>query len=455
VVEKPRIYFAIENFYPLIGGAETQTLAQCRNLIERGYEATVVTYRYDKKWSQHEVIDGLPIIRVAGAFMGNRAATLLASRDPSTGKDRNKLAKFFRKFATLMAMLLMTWTLWHHRRDFDILHVCEFSKLALPTALICRLTGKAMIIVVISSGSGAVGGSANEAKLIVGPLDPEAPFLKVEARTLVGGDLEGLERAGKFLSQVTQSLLQSTNAVVIVLSSRMKKYVESHNYKMKMALIPNGVDTVRFQPLKVETTANERAQIAVCVSQMRYEKGIDVLLQAWNIVHRELPQARLILVGRGAIQTQLQEMAEALDIADSVEFVGLQKDVPSQLHRGTVAVLPSRWEGLSNALLEQMACGLACVATRVSGSEDVIQHGINGLLVESEDYQGIAQALLTLLRDPVLAVKYGQAARATIEKNYVLEHITDKYIELYQQIAGHRSLQIPEQHTQTPIASSR
>ena len=103
-----------------------------------------------------------------------------------------------------------------------------------------------------------------------------------------------------------------------------------------------------------------------------------------------------------------------------------------------MAVLPSRWEGMPNALLEGMACGLPCVATRVSGSEDIIQHGVNGLLVESEDYQNMAQALLTLLRDPGLAQKYGRNARETVERQYSFEQVMDRYVQLYQRITEHR-----------------
>jgi glycosyltransferase involved in cell wall biosynthesis len=142
-------------------------------------------------------------------------------------------------------------------------------------------------------------------------------------------------------------------------------------------------------------------------------------------------------VGNGSLQSQLERMAEALSIADSVEFTGLQSDIPAQLHRGSVAVLPSRWEGMPNALLEAMACGIPCVATRVSGSEDIIQHGVNGLLVEPEDYQGMAEALLTLLHNPVLVQKYGSAARKTIERHYSFEQMMDKYVELYQRITCH------------------
>ncbi|MDQ6659502.1 MAG: glycosyltransferase, partial [Chloroflexota bacterium] len=181
----------------------------------------------------------------------------------------------------------------------------------------------------------------------------------------------------------------------------------------------------------------------VCVSGLRYEKGIDVLLQAWHQVHKQAPQARLIIVGKGGLQTQLEHMAKALDIADSVEFTGMQSDIPSQLHRGSLAVLPSRWEGMPNAVLEAMACSLPCVATRVSGSEDIIQHGVNGLLVEPEDYHGMAEALLTLLCDPALVKKYGYAARETIERHYSLEQIIDRYVELYQKIVYHR-LQVAE-----------
>jgi glycosyltransferase involved in cell wall biosynthesis len=132
-------------------------------------------------------------------------------------------------------------------------------------------------------------------------------------------------------------------------------------------------------------------------------------------------------------------MAQALGITDSVEFAGSQNDIPAQLHRGSVAVLPSNWEGMPNAVLEAMACGLPCVATRVSGSEDIIQHGINGLLVEPQDYESLAKALLTLLRDPILAKKYGHAARIRIEQHYSSQRIMDMYVELYQRLLGSES----------------
>ena len=426
----PRIYIVTATFLPSVGGAEKQAFAQGRSLREKGYETTVVTFRHDRTWPQRELIEGVPVIRVAGTILGGR----------------EKLPRPLQKLAYLLAMLVMGWTLWRHRQRYDILHVYQLSLLALPAALVCHLVGKPMLVAVRSADSGKATSSHNKTSLLVGPLDATTPWLQVDERLQANGrrvkarsDLEVLAGMGKPVIRSLSSLLHSNHAVVIILSSRMKSSLTEHGFNLPaVQLIPNGVDITRFSPAHVDNSIDGREQIVVCVSKLRYEKGIDVLLQAWHLVHQQAPQARLIIVGNGGLQFQLECMAKALGIANSVEFAGLQTDVPTQFHRGGLAVLPSRFEGMPNALLEAMACGLPCVATRVSGSEEIIQHGVNGLLVEPEDYRGMAQALLTLLHDPLLAQKYGQAARETVERHYSFEQVMDRYVELYQRIAEHR-----------------
>src|SRR5207244_11173075 len=145
--------------------------------------------------------------------------------------------------------------------------------------------------------------------------------------------------------------------VVVVLSSRMEKWlVELYFTLPDVELIPNGVDITRFTLAREDTSIGEREQVVVCVSKLRYENGIDVLLQAWRLVHQQAPQARLIIVGSGYLQTQLACLAKALDIANSVELTGLQSDIPAQIHRASLAELHSRRQGLPNALLAAMAC---------------------------------------------------------------------------------------------------
>jgi glycosyltransferase involved in cell wall biosynthesis len=429
LMNNPRIYIVIATFLPAVGGAEKQAFAQALALRQRGYAATIVTFRHRHNWPPYELLEGVPVIRVAGMLL----------------RDRSQLPKPLQKVAYLLAILVIGWTLWRQHHRYDILHVYGLGVLVLPIALVSRLTGKPMIVAIRSAGSGEVTRYNNKASLLAGPLDATAPWLQVDGRLQASGrvyvasDLKMLTHKGRPMVRLTRFLLQRACAVVVVLSTRMKNSLAEHNFQMPdLHLIPNGVDITRFHPSGMDTALAEREQVVVCVAGLRYPKGIDVLLQAWHLVHKQAPQARLVIVGTGSLQSQLERMAEALSIADSVEFTGLQSDIPAQLHRGNLAVLPSRWEGMPNALLEAMACGLACVATRVSGSEDIIQHGVNGLLVEPEDYQGMAQAILTLLRNPALVQEYGRAARQTTEQYYSFEQVIDRYIELYQRIAGRR-----------------
>jgi len=419
----PRIFMVVTTFHPVVGGVERQALVQARNLRERGHEVTIITFRHNKAWPVQEIIEGVPVMRVAGALL----------------RGREKLPRLLQRSLYMVALMIMGWVLWRLRHSYDLLHVHQFSLLALPTAVVARATSKPVLFVLHSAGAPQGSTTPHKPLLIAGPLDSSASWLEVSTQTYIGGDLENLKRMGKLAVRLTRSLLASINTVVVIISSRMKDYLIEHNFSfLDTQFIANGLDIDRFHPTLVDAFDNERRRIVVCISRLSYEKGIDVLLQAWYLIQKQAPETRLIIVGTGPLQGQLEQMAQALAIVDSVEFAGLQQDIPAQLYRGSLAVSPSRWEGMPVAVLEAMACGLPCVATRVSGSEDIITHGVNGLLVEPEDYQSLAQALLVLLRDPELARQYGRAAHSTIEQRYSLEHITNQYVELYRRMVGRK-----------------
>ncbi len=294
---KLRIYIVISTFLPAVGGAEKQAFAQAASLRKRGYDATIVTFRHEASWPQCEMIEGVPVIRVAGRVL----------------IDRWKLPRLIQKLAYLMALLIMGWSLWRDRSRYDVLHVYQLSVLAMPSALVCRLIGKPMIIAIRSAGSGGVTKYHNQAMLLAGALDPTAAWLQVDGRlqatgrVYVGSDLEMLARMGRPVLRLARFLLQSAHAVMVVLSSRMKKSLAEYNFDLPdVQLIPSGVDTRRFQLVNANTSSTKRDQVVVCVSGLRYEKGIDVLLQAWYLVHKQAPQARLIIVGGGSLQNQLE-----------------------------------------------------------------------------------------------------------------------------------------------------
>jgi len=156
-----------------------------------------------------------------------------------------------------------------------------------------------------------------------------------------------------------------------------------------------------------------------------------------------LLKPRLLLVGEGPLQSKLERIATELGIQDSVEFLGLRMDVVDLLQRAWGFVLPSRWDGMPNALLEAMACGLPCVATRVSGSEDIIAHGVNGLLVEPEQPAEMAQALQCIIEDTNVAQRLAKAGRATILRDYQLLSIAEHYLALYRRLLGKDQMVAP------------
>ncbi|HLJ32187.1 MAG TPA: glycosyltransferase family 4 protein, partial [Ktedonobacteraceae bacterium] len=317
-MDNPRIYIAIATFHPLIGGAEKQALMQGRCLRARGFEATVLTFHHDPSWPKHEEIEGVPVIRVGGSVL----------------HKRDQLPRPLQKLLYMLAMVIMGWSVWRHRQHFDILHVFQLNIIALPTAFSCWLAHKAMIVAIRCIGSETP--PSNHQSLLAGPLDPNLPCLRIPGRFKPGNDLEDLERLGKPIVHITHALLLRIHAVVLVLSTRMKDYPAAHNFPLPdMQLIPNGIDITQYYPQADTLSNEEKARTIVCVARLSYEKGVDVLLQAWNLVHCEEPQAHLLIVGDGPLQSQLLAMTEALGLAQSIIFAGAQRDIPAQLYRGS------------------------------------------------------------------------------------------------------------------------
>ena len=118
-------------------------------------------------------------------------------------------------------------------------------------------------------------------------------------------------------------------------------------------------------------------------------------------------------------------------MGDTVEFLGEVTDVPGVLARADIYVQPSFQEGLPNAVLEAMAMGLPIVATRVSGNEDVVTDGDNGLLVPPGDPDALAAALRTLVADPALAARMGRRSREIVESRFSLTAVMNQLRDAY------------------------
>jgi glycosyltransferase involved in cell wall biosynthesis len=171
-----------------------------------------------------------------------------------------------------------------------------------------------------------------------------------------------------------------------------------------------------------------------------------VLFDAWLALRRQGTDAALVFVGAtrsayfevdASIVERMQADARHAGVDDWLVFTGAVHDVPAYLRAADVFVLPSRREGLPVALLEAMACGLPCVASRLPGSTDtIIDDGVNGVLTPPGDAGALAAAIASLLSDPARARRLGAAARATITHRFSSGTIADRWLDAYDVIPG-------------------
>lgn len=198
----------------------------------------------------------------------------------------------------------------------------------------------------------------------------------------------------------------------------------------RIAAIPNAVDTARFATLG--RTAAAGGPRFVFVGRLVPEKGLETLIDAFADLLSQHPDARLRIVGTGPLREALAQQVARNEIAAGVEFAGHREDVEAVLAEADFGVLPSHIEGLSNTLLECMAAGLPMLASRVSGSEDLVRDDVNGWLFEPGDRGGLARALLAAARLPAGARDaMGQRARDSVERHAGLDSVINRLLRLY------------------------
>lgn len=197
--------------------------------------------------------------------------------------------------------------------------------------------------------------------------------------------------------------------------------------------IPNGLEIRNLPPVQPR-----EAGTVLFIGNLYQQpaKGIDILLKAWRIVVSKFPAARLRMIGDGDLAIY-GAYARQLGIADSVEWLGRVSNPKNYLGTSSVFVLPSRREGMSNALMEAMWFKLPCVVTDISGSNELIRHQFNGLIVPPAEVESLAAAIEFMLRCPEQAVLMGERACNTILESYDMRFIAERYLQLYSNLISH------------------
>jgi sugar transferase (PEP-CTERM/EpsH1 system associated) len=206
--------------------------------------------------------------------------------------------------------------------------------------------------------------------------------------------------------------------------------------------IYNGVDAKRFSPAAEGPVPIPGAPFAApahwlvgTVGRMQTVKHQTLLARAFLLALQQQPalreRLRLVLVGDGPLRAQAQSVLAEGGVADLAWLPGERADVPAVMRGLNAFVLPSLAEGVSNTILEAMACGLPVIATDVGGNAELVQHGQAGLVIPPDDVPAMAQALCRLAIQPLEAQRMGAAGRAAIEQRFSLQAMVAAYQRLY------------------------
>lgn len=213
-----------------------------------------------------------------------------------------------------------------------------------------------------------------------------------------------------------------------------------------MVKIAPGIDTEHFKP---QDSSNLRLslglankKIIVSVGRLVHRKGQDHLIESMPEILENVPDAHLLLVGQGPYRSELEKRVKKLNLHSNVSFIGRIEyhDLPEYICVGDIFAMPSRSrlmglevEGLGIVYLEASSCGLAVIAGDSGGAPDAVVHGKSGFVVSGVDNSAIAQAAITLLKNPATRLEMGRFGRNWIIENWRWEIWSKEFEILLQQ----------------------
>lgn len=381
-------------FPPDYGGGARHALHLCHKLAERGVKTSIIT-GYKGRGVSTDLVEGIPVTRL-----------------PLPQQEGMGVLPFYIQLTRLLLA---------RRHDYDLIHAHAVHHHAYAGFLAGQLLGKPAI-----------------AKIALLGHDDPASF----ARRRLGSVQLWLLRQASVLVATSQEMVQAVRAFGW----------PAH----RLVHIPNGVDTDLFCTLPPEARAALRTRLEIpggafvvtFVGLLAHRKGIHILARVWPKVKQAFPNALLLLVGPrskdehwGVNEGYVGEVKAILSergMNDGVRFVGQVTNPEAYLQASDLFVIPSRSEGMPNALLEAMACGLPFVATRLGCIEEMSPPEQLPYLVPVDDADALAEAIIALARDADTRRKLSAAVRQTVETRFSLDAVADRYVELYHDLLKDR-----------------
>lgn len=200
-----------------------------------------------------------------------------------------------------------------------------------------------------------------------------------------------------------------------------------------VVVLENGVDLCRFA-INTPRTSPGRLRHVGMVANLRPVKDVELLVRAAAEVVVRHPDVTFTIAGEGELRPTLERLIKELGLIDRFFLPGSIQDIPAFLASLDIAVLCSRSEGMSNAVLEYMAAGKPTVATAVGANVQLIENGVNGLLVPPGDKAKLAGALDRMLSDPWGAAQMAAAARRCVQEHYSREAMVRRFENFYREL---------------------
>ena len=387
-----RVLMVTGAYAPETSGASLQ----CRNLIralDDRADFMVLTTSTDASLPRQSVVDQTPVRRIT-VDPASRVSKALAAK---------QIAASFLELS----------------RAIDLVHLHGFSQKSVLIVALARALGKPIAIKLTSFGHDDPQSIQQTGRAMWWAYRQADRFIGVTPRFAEGFASAGLDRA-------------------------------------RFVFIPNGVDLARFRPASAAERAELRHQLGIAgddpmvlfVGFFSREKNPDVLFEAWASLSERGLRSTLVLVGATsgsyyeidpALAREIKARAVSRHLSDRLVFIEHTEQI-ERLHRAAdVFALPTAREGLPNAMLEAMACGVPPVITRLEGVTDwIVTPGVNGELVATVDAAAFAIALERLLVSAERRQALGTAARAHVEANFSLAATANRTLAVYQDLLSRK-----------------
>lgn len=230
------------------------------------------------------------------------------------------------------------------------------------------------------------------------------------------------------ISYHIEKKLFEASDVVTTVSMAVARELQSYGVELgKVVCVGNGVDIRYFEP------DGRSDGYVLYVGRLSHRKGLMDLVRCAKQTIQAAPETKFVVVGKGPLLSRVKSLLNQLGLQNSVTIVGyVNKETLLRLYQGaSVFVLPSYHEGLPTVLLEAMACGVPVVATKVSGTTEVVQNEVNGILVPPRNPASLSEAILGITKDDSLARRLAQNARKTIEEKFSFEIVAERTLNVY------------------------